>query len=32
MAVVIISLNIMAFILGFGIGAYIYHKVADGNK
>jgi hypothetical protein len=32
MAIVIISLNIMAFILGFGIGTYIYHKVADGNK
>ena len=32
MAIVIISLNIMAFTLGFGIGAYIYHKWADGNK
>jgi hypothetical protein len=32
MAIVIISLNIMAFTLGFFIGSYIYHKMADGNK
>lgn len=32
MAIVIISLNIMAFTLGFFIGAYIYNKWADGKK
>lgn len=32
MPIVIISLNIIAFMLGFGIGTYIYHKWADGNK
>ena len=32
MEMVFIGLNIMAFLLGFGIGVYIYHKLADGNK
>lgn len=32
MPIVIISLNIIAFMLGFAIGTYIYHKWADGNK
>ena len=32
MEMVFIGLNIMAFMLGFGIGTYIYHKMADGNK
>ena len=32
MEMVFIGLNIMAFLLGFGVGAYIYHKLADGNK
>lgn len=31
MEMVFIGLNIMAFLLGLGIGAYIYHKLADGK-
>jgi hypothetical protein len=31
MEMVFIGLNIMAFLLGFGIGAYVYHKIADGK-
>lgn len=32
MAIVIISLNILSFTMGFWIGAYIYNKKTDGNK
>ena len=32
MVIVIISLNVLAFTMGFWIGAYVYNKRADGNK
>lgn len=32
MSIVIISLNILAFTVGFWVGAYTYNKKADGNK
>lgn len=27
-----IVLHIITFVIGFGIGTYIYHKVADGKR